>query len=68
MDLARELTDFLGAVEQRLNSTLVDGDAGPDVKGDTLMEAARHLCLGTGGKRARPMLVRLAPISRPSWA
>jgi octaprenyl-diphosphate synthase len=23
------------------------------------MEAARHLCIGTGGKRARPMLVRL---------
>lgn len=59
MDLARELTDFLGAVEQRLGSTLVDGNAGPDVKGDTLMEAARHLCLGSGGKRARPMLVRL---------
>ena len=35
MDLARELTDFLGAVEQRLGSTLVDGNAGPDVKGDT---------------------------------
>src|SRR5688572_1155237 len=57
MELARELTDFLGAVEQRLGSTLVDGNAGPDVKGDTLMEAARHLCLGSGGKRARPMLV-----------
>ena len=59
MELARELTDFLGAVEQRLGSTLVDGNAGPDVKGDTLMEAARHLCLGSGGKRARPMLARL---------
>lgn len=59
MELARELTDFLGHVERRLGSLLVDGDAGPDVKGDTLMEAARHLCLGAGGKRARPMLVRL---------
>ncbi|MBU8894842.1 polyprenyl synthetase family protein [Corallococcus sp. H22C18031201] len=59
MDLARELTDFLGNVEQRLGSMLVDGNAGPDVKGDTLMEAARHLCLGSGSKRARPMLVRL---------
>jgi octaprenyl-diphosphate synthase len=59
MDLSRELTDFLGVVEQRLSSMLVDGNAGPDVKGDTLMEAARHLCLGSGGKRARPMLVRL---------
>jgi heptaprenyl diphosphate synthase len=59
MELARELSDFLVVVEQRLNAALVDGDAGPDVKGDTLMEAARHLCLGGGGKRARPMLVRL---------
>jgi heptaprenyl diphosphate synthase len=59
MDIARELTDFLGRVEQRLGTVLVDGDAGPQVRGDTLMEAARHLCIGTGGKRARPMLARL---------
>jgi heptaprenyl diphosphate synthase len=58
MDLARELSDFLGMVEERIGAALVDGDAGPGVKGDTLMEAARHLILG-GGKRARPMLVRL---------
>jgi heptaprenyl diphosphate synthase len=58
MDLARELSDFLGMVEERIGASLVDGDAGPGVKGDTLMEAARHLILG-GGKRARPMLVRL---------
>jgi geranylgeranyl pyrophosphate synthase len=59
MDLARELSDFLGLVEQRIGASLVDGDAGPGVKGDTLMEAARHLIMGGGGKRARPMLVRL---------
>jgi heptaprenyl diphosphate synthase len=59
MDLARELADFLQSVEQRLGCMLEDGDAGPDVKGDTLMEAARHLCLGAGSKRARPLLVRL---------
>ncbi|CAM3381323.1 polyprenyl synthetase family protein [Corallococcus sp. ZKHCc1 1396] len=59
MDVAHELTEFLGQVEQRLNALLADGDVGPDVEGDTLMNAARHLCLGTGGKRARPMLVRL---------
>lgn len=58
MDLAHELSDFLGVVEERIGAALVDGDAGPGVKGDTLMEAARHLILG-GGKRARPMLVRL---------
>lgn len=59
MELASELSDFLGDVEQRLSAALVDGDAGPAVQGDTLMEAARHLCLGSGGKRARPMLTRL---------
>ena len=59
MDLALELADFLGSVEQRLGSMLEDGNAGPDSKGDTLMEAARHLCLGAGSKRARPLLVRL---------
>ena len=59
MDLARELADFLSGVEERLGRVLEDGDAGPDVKGDTLMEAARHLCLGAGSKRARPLLVRL---------
>ena len=59
MELARELADFLGSVEQRLGTMLADGDAGPGVQGDTLMEAARHLCLGAGGKRARPLLVRL---------
>ncbi|WP_224246027.1 polyprenyl synthetase family protein [Hyalangium gracile] len=59
MELARELSDFLAVVEQRIGAALVDGDAGPGVKGDTLMEAARHLVMGGGGKRARPMLVRL---------
>ncbi|XXF81281.1 polyprenyl synthetase family protein [Myxococcaceae bacterium GXIMD 01537] len=59
MEIARELTDFLGLVEGRLESSLADGDAGPDVQGDVLMTAARHLCLGGGGKRARPMLARL---------
>ena len=59
MDLAADLAEFLVDVERRLAATLVDGDAGPDVKGDTLMEAARHLCVGSGGKRARPLLTRL---------
>lgn len=59
MDTAGKLAHFLELVEQRLGSALADGDAGPGVTGDTLMEAARHLCLGSGGKRARPMLVSL---------
>ncbi|HEX8705948.1 MAG TPA: polyprenyl synthetase family protein [Myxococcaceae bacterium] len=56
MELGREVADFLAIVEQRLSGALADGDAGPGARGDTLMEAARHLCLGGGGKRARPML------------
>lgn len=58
MEEAGELADYLERVEQRLNTLLADGDAGPKAQGDTLMEAARHLCLGGGGKRVRPLLVR----------
>src|SRR4051812_49662380 len=48
-----ELADFLADVEKALDGAL------PHARGDTLMGAARHLCMGGGGKRARPMLVRL---------
>jgi len=48
-----ELADFLADVEKVLDAVL------PHARGDTLMGAARHLCMGGGGKRARPMLVRL---------
>ncbi len=53
------LASYLAEVERHLESTRVDS-AGPALdKGDTLMAAARHLCLGGGGKRARPMLTRM---------
>src|SRR3954468_14276130 len=48
-----ELADFLADVEKALDGAL------PHARGDTLMGAARHLCMGGGAKRARPMLVRL---------
>src|SRR5512144_1649282 len=48
-----ELADFLSEVEQAMDEALQTS------VGDTLMDAARHLCMGGGGKRARPMLVRL---------
>ena len=48
-----ELAEFLADVEKVLDAVL------PHARGDTLMGAARHLCMGGGGKRARPMLVRL---------
>lgn len=52
------LADFLVQVEEALAQTLKDG-AGEAHGSGILMEAGRHLCLGSGGKRARPMLVRL---------
>jgi len=61
MNLGTHLTDFLGHVERSLEKTLVD-EAGAAVEPgrvDTLMGAARHLVMGGGSKRARPLLVRL---------
>ncbi|MCI0574293.1 MAG: polyprenyl synthetase family protein [Myxococcaceae bacterium] len=58
MDLAREMNDFLGNVEQALAASLVDDPSATHQQGDILMEAGRHLCLGEG-KRVRPRLVRL---------
>jgi octaprenyl-diphosphate synthase len=48
-----ELADFLADVEKALDGAL------PHARGDTLMGAGRHLVMGGGAKRARPMLVRL---------
>lgn len=61
-NLASNLTEFLGHVEKNLEAALADDQktvAESMGRGDTLMGAARHLCLGGGGKRARPLLVRL---------
>jgi octaprenyl-diphosphate synthase len=55
MDPSAAFRGFLSEVETVLLAQL--GGARPS-KDDTLMEAARHLCLG-GGKRARPMLVKI---------
>lgn len=51
-----EATTFLGGVEAVLESALSDA-AGDQPRGDMLMTAARHLCIGGGGKRIRPLLV-----------
>jgi geranylgeranyl pyrophosphate synthase len=54
-----EINGFLESVEATLARDLADDpSAGPDPH-DTLMGAARHLCLGGAAKRARPLLVRL---------
>lgn len=55
MDPSTAFKSFLAQVEVVLLEQL-GGDAPPPE--DTLVEAARHLCLG-GGKRARPTLVKI---------
>ncbi|MFZ5471872.1 MAG: polyprenyl synthetase family protein [Myxococcota bacterium] len=56
MEPAIQFADFLGDVERVLSGVLADARSG---RPDTLMGAARHLCMGGGGKRARPILVRI---------
>src|SRR5918996_6379086 len=51
-----EATTYLGGVEATLESALSDA-AGDQPRGDMLMTAARHLSIGGGGKRIRPLLV-----------
>lgn len=56
MTPALTLGDFLVDVERSLTAQL-GGEQVP--ASQTLLTAARHLCLGGGGKRARPLLVRI---------
>jgi octaprenyl-diphosphate synthase len=60
MQPALDLGDFLGRVEQTLDVALA-GPSSDDglLDGQTLLGAARHLCVGAGGKRVRPLMVRL---------
>lgn len=56
MNPALAFQDFLVDVEHALIAEL----GGEKVAtSQTLLTAARHLCLGAGGKRARPLLVRI---------
>jgi heptaprenyl diphosphate synthase len=58
MELTSAASDFLRATEDRLGQVLTR--AGGEVSGsDTLTNAARHLCIGGGGKRLRPLMVHL---------
>lgn len=57
MSTAVDVQGFLGEVEKALEQVLQQGTR-PAEQGETLVTAARHLCLGAG-KRARPLLVRL---------
>ena len=58
METMSEAARFLESAEARLATVLSHG-SGDVGQSDTLANAGRHLCLGSGGKRARPMLVRL---------
>lgn len=56
MEPGAAFKDFLGEVESGLLAQL----GGEQVaQSDTLTSAARHLCLGGGAKRARPVLVKV---------
>jgi octaprenyl-diphosphate synthase len=60
VEWAPDLTEFLGRVEEHLQLALANQRAShPAVDGEILIGAARHLCIGGGGKRIRPLMVRL---------
>ncbi|MHB8874786.1 MAG: polyprenyl synthetase family protein [Myxococcaceae bacterium] len=50
--------DFVSAVESSVQSCLAAAASSPGAGGGVLSQAARHLCLGGGAKRMRPLLVR----------
>jgi heptaprenyl diphosphate synthase len=56
MELTAAANAFLGATEDRLESVLTRAADGVAAS-DTLTNAARHLCIGGGGKRLRPLMV-----------
>ena len=56
MDLTAAASDFLRATEDRLGQVLTRASGGVS-ESDTLTNAARHLCIGGGGKRLRPLIV-----------
>jgi geranylgeranyl pyrophosphate synthase len=58
MDLTPAANEFLGATEDRLGQVLTRAGGGVAAS-DTLSNAARHLCIGGGGKRLRPLMVHL---------
>lgn len=58
MKTVPETTHYLGEVEATLKSALADQTPPGHDEGDMVMEAARHLCIGGGGKRIRPLLVQ----------
>lgn len=59
MHPALDLGEFLGRVEQSLDVALAGPSSDGALDGQTLLGAARHLCVGAGGKRVRPLMVRL---------
>ena len=58
METTPEAARFLEATEARLVSVLSHG-SGDVGQSDTLLNAGRHLCIGSGGKRVRPTMVHL---------
>src|SRR5271163_3520009 len=56
MELTAAASEFLRATEDRLGQVLTRAANGVATS-DTLGNATRHLCIGGGGKRLRPLMV-----------
>ncbi len=57
MSSAAEMKGYLGEVEKALAAALAQGTPPGEPAGEIMLNAARHLCIGGGGKRIRPSLV-----------
>ena len=64
IDTTPEALRFLEGTEARLEAVLAAG-GGEVSHSDTLLNAGRHLCVGSGGKRLRPMM---EPAATSAWA
>jgi heptaprenyl diphosphate synthase len=57
-----QFSEYLNDVEQNL-ATSIERERTPPVpteaSSECLIDAAKHLCIGSGGKRARPLLVKI---------
>lgn len=58
MELGTDGAEFLQQVEERLGQVVCAKDETTN-RSDTLLTATRHLCIGGGGKRIRPLMTRL---------
>jgi octaprenyl-diphosphate synthase len=58
MEHRNDVAEFLQRVEERLEGVVSAKDEATR-SSDTLVAASRHLCIGGGGKRIRPLMARM---------